>query len=357
MKILGLIAVLAAAVVMAGEVLSVDTIEPPTEHNAHWQITGHHTVSCVRDGMQVYGCNDDAGMYYTGQPINIAGYDGVYIGIGYSSITADGGDYCELYIENELFHTFREAGVVDGYFKAGLDDYYGVTDLDIKFRWVSDETGVNSGFRIRSIQIYGFNWGEGTPTLVLCWGSQDVTGHQSVDVYGMYMSNMACLTFGYSTEGTSQGWWAVDNVEVTADGESVLPLQSGGYGVEDFSSGGWHQDQHGTDGVWEIDIDHNTGDMSGENWQCDSDAHPGWQYSAETFSPWVAIDDDTETVTCEFDTWWNWLEVGDYASFGYYTDCGHPIFDPTFDDLDDWSTYDHGSDVVETTWGQIKADF
>src|SRR4030042_3649438 len=97
MKTLGLIAVLAASVVMAADTVTIGP-EPPTEHNAHWQLVEGHVVGCVRDGYFVYGSNDMASMMWVGQPINLAGYDGVRMSIGYMQETADEGDYCTLYL-------------------------------------------------------------------------------------------------------------------------------------------------------------------------------------------------------------------------------------------------------------------
>ena len=236
-----------------------------------------------------------------------------------------------------------------------LDDYYGTRDLKIHFVWVSDETGVDEGFRMFQLEIQGAVWGEGDYTNVFTWGTDDVTGQQIFDVTDL-VGNMVCLAFTYETEGASQGWWAVDNVALDADGESILPLQGGGYGTEDFSSGGWYQDQHGEPGEWESDTDHATGDMSGENWQADSGAHPGSQYNAETLSPWFRAA-GANMVACSFDTWFSPMDAGDYASFGYYGADTYLMFLESFNDLDDWYTGDGGSDVVETSWGAIKADF
>ena len=361
MKTLGLIAVLAVSAVMAANAVSVDTIEPPTEHNAHWYLYADSHVRCDREGLNVYGSNDCASLRYIGQPINLCGYDGVLMRIDYFQVTADEGDYCELYLGDDddhytLVHTFEDT---DGhaYVSLMLDDYYGTRDLQIFFVWVSDLSGVDKGFRMFSIEICGVLWGEGEYTNVFTWGSpDDVTGHQTLDVSEMG-GTMVCLAFEYGTEVDQQRWWAIDNVEILADGKSVLPLQAGGYGVEDFSSGGWYQDRHGLPGEWEIDTDHATGDMSGENWQCDSDAHPGSPYQAETLSPWFRVHGE-KTVICEFDTWFSPMDAGDYASFGFYdSSAGDLMFFEQFHDLDDWYAHDSGSNVVLTSWGAIKANF
>jgi len=359
MKTLGLLAVLAASAVLAANAVSVDTIEPPSEHNAQWNLFRLGEVRCDREGFDVYGSNDCASLMYMGQPINLCGYDGVLMRISYFQETADSGDYCELYLGDEdwhctLFHTFEET---DGMSSVSLmlDDYYGVRDLKIYFVWYSDETGVDKGFRVYSIEIEGILWGEGDYTNVFTWDSDDVTGHQTLEVSDIE-GNMACLAFEYKTEGDSQPWWAIDNVEILAGGKSVLPLQAGGYGVEDFESGGWYQDRHGMPGEWEIDTDHATGDMSGANWQCDSDAHPGSPYQAETLSPWFNVQGLTNKGT-EFDTWFSPMDAGDYASFGFYKAGGDIIFYDDFKDLHDWYTGDSGHDVVPTSWGAIKASF
>ncbi|OGD75431.1 MAG: hypothetical protein A2Y64_07405 [Candidatus Coatesbacteria bacterium RBG_13_66_14] len=357
MKTLVLLTCLVVSIASAGETVSVGGIEPPSEYNAHWQIIPGGGVGCVRDGMSVYGSNDRASLVYRhiSHPINLCGYDGVYLNVQHSMTTADDGDRCELYLNGILFHTFEDT---DGSttWTAMLDEYYGETDLQIGFRWVSDETGVDEGFRMTQFTICGADWGEGTYTNIFTWGSSEVTGHQTCDASAMSEPWMACMSFEYGTDLDTQGWWALDNVELLADGVSVLPLQGGGYGVEDFSSGGWYQDRHGLSGEWEIGTDHATGDMSGANWQCDSAARPGWRYEAETFTPWVAVY-HKETVALEFDTWWSPVGTGESASLGCYTTGGHIIYMTTFGDLDDWRTSDHGSDVAETSWGAIKAGF
>jgi hypothetical protein len=365
MKPIVLLVVLAAAATFAGEAVSVDTLEPPTEYNAHWNLFREHELRCDRVGLDVYGCNDCASLYYMGQPINLAGYDGVRMSINYMQEAADSGDYCVLYLGDEdhhytLFHTFEGT---DGpeYANFMLDDYYGVRDLHMYFVWVSDATGVDKGFRLYSIEITGINWGEGEYyENIFTWdSSSDVTGHQSIGVDWMLLHpNMNCLSFEYGADSDTQGWWAIDNVELLADGESVLPLQAGGYGVEDFESGGWYQDQHGLAGEWETDTDRTTGDMSGANWQCDSAAHPGWLYEAETLSPWVDIS-DANMITVEFDTWFHPVGPGEYASLGIYSSGSdeHLMWLEQFEDLDDWLTDEDGSDIVETSWGEIKASF
>ncbi len=363
MRTLGLIAVLAASAVMAANAVSVDTIEPPTEYNAKWYLFRSGEVRCDREGLNVYGSNDYAYILYMGLPINLCGYDGVLMRIVYMQEAADEGDYCQLYLgdddmEYTLFHTFEDTDGTSSVILM-LDDYYGTRDLKMYFLWVSDETGVDKGFRIFDIEINGVLWGEGEYTNVFTWtwGSpDDVTGHQTFDVSDID-GNMVCLAFEYGTEEDTQGWWAIDNVDVLTGGESVLPRQGGGYGVEDFSSGGWHQDRHGMPGEWEIDTDHATGDMSGENWQCDSGAHPASSYHAETFSPWFRIHPLLNSVICEFDTWFSPMDAGDYASFGLYTATGDLVWRERFLDLDDWYSQDSGDDVVETSWGAIKAGF
>jgi len=238
-----------------------------------------------------------------------------------------------------------------------LDGLYGIRDLRISFGWVSDETGVDNGFRLRSLEMYGCLWGEGEYTPIATLGAtNDVTDHQTFDVTDMRYGTMGCLAFEYDTDSDVQGWWAIDNVELTADGESILPLQAGGYGVEDFSAGGWYQDEQGRSGEWEVDTDHATGDMTGANWQCDSAARPGWRYEAETFSPWVEIS-GVDTVTLDFDTWFHPVGTGEYASLGYYKTNAYDVYSEYFHDLDDWDTDDSGEAVVDTSWGAIKAGF
>jgi hypothetical protein len=362
MKTLVLFAVLAVAAALAGEAVSVGEVEPPTEYNARWNLFRQNEVRCDRVGLDVYGCYDCASLYYMGQPINLAGYDGVKMSIDYMQEAADAGDYCVLYLGDEdhhytLFHTFEDTEDPSGV-NLMLDEYYGVRNLHIYFVWVSDGSGVARGFRLYEIGIEGINWGEGEYTNIFTWDDDDVTGHQSVGVDWMLFSgNMNCLAFEYGTDSDAQGWWALDNVELLADGESVLPLQGGGYGVEDFESGGWYQDRHGLSGEWEIDTDRTTGDMSGANWQCDSAAHPGSPYQAETLSPWLDIG-SANMITLFFDTWFHPGGTGEYASLGCYsTRAGHLMWLEQFEDLDDWHTDDDGSNLVETSWGAIKAGF
>ncbi len=360
MKILVLFTALAVAAVMAGEAVSVEPIEPPTEYNAQWYLSRESEVRCDREGLNVYGSNDCAYLWYRGQPINLCGYDGVEMSIVYSQKTADVGDYCALYLDYDdqhdiLVHTFEDTDGL-GSVSFMLDDYYGTRDLKIFFVWRSNLIGVDKGFYLHIIDISGVLWGEGNYTNIFTWSSpDDVTGHQSIDMSGM-RGNMVCLASEYGTEVDTQGWWAIDNVEVIGDGKSILPLQGGGYGVEDFSSGGWYQDRHGLPGEWEIGTDHVTGDMSGENWQCDSAAHPGSSYQAETLSPWFTVQGLTNKGI-EFDTWFSPMDAGDYASFGFYKAAGDHIFFDDFKDLHDWYTDESGDDVAETTWGAIKASF
>jgi hypothetical protein len=362
MKTIVLLAVLAAAAAFAGETVSVVEIEPPTEYNAHWNLFREGELRCDRVGLDVYGSNDCASLFYMGPNINLCGYDGVRMSINYMQETADFGDYCTLYLSDEdyhytLSHTFEDNDS-PGYANLMLDDFYGVRDLHIYFVWVSNATGVARGFRLYSIEITGVNWGEGEYTNIFTWdATDDVTGHQTLDVSDMG-GNMNCLAFEYGTDSDTQGWWAVDNVEITADGESVLPRQAGGYGVEDFESGGWYQDQHGLSGEWETDTDHATGDMSGANWQCDSAAHPGWRYEAETLSPWFQVHGLVNKV-CEFDTWFHPVGTDEYASLGVYSSVHGErlMFLEQFHNLDDWYAGDDGHDVAETSWGAIKASF
>jgi len=361
MKTLVFLIVLAAAAALAGNAESVGP-SPPSEYNAHWQLMANPGVICVRDGRYVYGCNDAAGMMYVGQPINLGGYDGVSITFSYSLETADEGDYVRVALGDEgawnWFCEFR--GNTDGEtnYTTTLDDYYGCRNLGIYIVWVSNETGVSRGICLNGISITGINWGEGDYTNLFTWdATNDVTDHQSIYVpWEIIEGNMNCLSFEYGTDSDAQGWWAVDNVEVSIDGESVLPLQGGGYGVEDFESGGWHQDRHGQAGEWEIDTDHATGEMSGANWQCDSAAHPGSLYEAETFSPFFAVA-SARNVGADFDTWFHPVGAGEYASFGCYGGGGYTLFSETFADLYDWECNDGGEDVVTTSWGEIKASF
>jgi hypothetical protein len=363
MKPIVLITVFAVAAAWAGEVVTVGPA-PPTEYNAHWYLFRVNEVRCDREGLDVYGCYDGASLYYMGQPINLAGYDGVRMRIDYMQEAADSGDYCMLYLGDEghhytLFHTFEDTDGPSGV-TLMLDDYYGVRNLHMYFVWVSDGSGVARGFRLYGIEITGINWGEGEYTNLYTWDSdEDMTGHRSVGLDWMQVSgNMSCLSFEYGTDGDQQGWWALDNVELIADGESVLPLQAGGYGVEDFESGGWYQDQHDLAGEWEIDTDHTTGDMSGANWQCDSAAHPGSPYQAETLTPWMRIG-NASMISLEFDTWYHPGGPGEYASLGCYASGAdeHLMWLEQFEDLDDWLAQDGGEEVVETSWGEIKASF
>jgi hypothetical protein len=363
MKTLVIFTVLATAVCLAGNAVSV-VPEPPSEYNAHWQLIADGVVGCVRDGMNVYGSNDNAYLSFIGftnNPINIHGYDGVMMRIDYSQESADPGDYCTLYVYDSGFeycltHTFEDT---DGmyYLALMLDGLYGTRDLRIDFKWVSDDTGVDKGFHLNSIEMYGCVWGEGEYTNVFTWGAtDDVMDHQNLDVADMMGGMMNCLSFEYATDLDTQGWWAIDNVDLVADGESILPLQAEGYGVENFENGGWYQDQHGLAGEWEIGTDHATGDMTGANWQCDSAARPGWRYEAETFSPWVEIS-GADTVTLDFDTWFHPVGTGEYASLGYYKANAYEVYLEYFHDLDDWDTDDSGEAVVDTSWGAIKASF
>ncbi|MCX7022914.1 MAG: hypothetical protein NTW26_11720 [bacterium] len=360
MKALALFVILVAAACLAGNALSVGSVEPPTEYNAHWQLIHDGVVGCVRDGLDAYGSNDSAGLVYMGPSINIHGYDGVLLRIQYSQVSADPGDYCTLYVydsdyEHYLTHIFEDED--SGYVDLMLDGLYGTRDLSIAFDWVSDETGVDEGFRLNSIEMYGSIWGEGEYTPIATLGAtNDVTDHQTFDVTEMKYSMMSCLSFEYATDLDTQGWWAVDNVDLKEDGESILPRQAGGYGVEDFENGGWYQDQHGLSGEWEIGTDHATGDMSGANWQCDSAANPGSSYQAETFTPWVA-GGGTGTFTLDFDTWYHPMGTGEYASLGYYGANVYDVYFEYFHNLDDWDTLDYGEDVVDTSWGAIKASF
>ena len=363
MKILVLFTALAASAVMAGETVSVGPVEPPTEYNAKWNLFRGGEVRCDRVGFDVYGCNDDSYLKYSGTPINLAGYDGARMTIIYMQETADDGDYCMLYLDDgdqqyTLFHTFEDTDGVGGV-TLMLDDFYGTRNLGICFEWISDSTGVDKGFRLYNIEITGVNWGEGDYTNLFTWdSSDDVTGHQTVGIdWMLFGGNMNCLSFEYGTDSDAQGWWAMDNVELTANGESVLPRQAGGYGIEDFESGGWYQDRHGLPGEWEIDTDHDTGDMSGANWQSDSAAHPGSPYQAETLSPWLDIG-SANMITLLFDTWFHPGGTGEYASLGCYSiRAGHLMWREYFPDLSNWDTHDYGDDVAETSWGAIKASF
>jgi len=358
MKTLVILTVLFAVAAWAGNAVSVEPT-PPTEYNAHWQLIADGVVACVRDGLNVYGSNDSAGLVYMGSPINILGYDGVMVRIHYSQESADPGDYCTLYVSDSDYeyiieHTFEDN---DGaYLDLMLDGLYGTRNLKIAFQWVSDATGVDKGFRLNSIEMYGCIWGEGDYTNIFTWGTDEVTGHQTFDVTDMKYGMMSCLAFEYGTDLDTQGWWALDNVDLTYDGESILPRQAGDYGVEDFESGGWYQDRHGLSGEWETDTDHAAGDMSGANWQCDSAANPGSLYEAETFTPWVA-GGGTGTFTLDFDTWFNPAGTGEYASLGYYTGDVYDLYFEYFHDLSDWFAGDYGEDVVDTSWGAIKAGF
>ncbi|MCX7021055.1 MAG: hypothetical protein NTW26_02050 [bacterium] len=360
MRTLVFLTVLAVVSCLAGDAVSVGPA-PPSEYNAHWRIVPGAGVGCVRDDLFVYGSNDAAGMMYVGQNINLCGYDGVSISIQYSLETADEGDYAEVALQDGIQYyqlcTFEgNTGGVTA-FTTALDDYYGCKDLGISIGWTSNETGVAKGIRIYTIRIDGVNWGDGDYTNIFTWdATEDVTGHQTFIASVLPEDTMNCLSFEYGTNLDAQGWWAVDNMELVADGVSVLPRQAGGYGIEDFESGGWYQDQHGLSGEWETDTDHATGDMSGTNWQCDSAAHPGSPYQAETFSPWFWVR-NANAVTVNFDTWFHPVGADDYASLGCYSGGDSAFFEETFNDLYDWLLIDYGDEVTETSWGAIKASF
>jgi len=365
MKTLVVIAILAAVAAFAGETVTVGDIEPPSPYNAKWNLFRSGEVRCDRAGLDCYGSNDNAFLIYQGSAINLAGYDGVEMYISYMQEAADDGDYCQLFLAGEdhnytPFYTF-ENDADGGAVMLMLDKYYGARELGIEFVWVSDETGVAKGFRLYDLEIYGINWGQGEYENIFTWdATSDVTGHQHIGVDWMLIHpNMNCLSFEYGADPDTQGWWAVDNVDLTAGGVSVLPLQAGGYGVEDFESGGWHQYQiGGLPGEWEIDTDHATGDMFGANWQCDSAAHPGWGYKAETFSPWAVLEND-QMIGVDFDTWFHPLGVGEYAKLGVYSSGSDErlMYLEMFHNLYDWYAGDYGYEVTETSWGAIKASF
>jgi hypothetical protein len=361
MKTLVFFAVLAASTVLAANAVSVEP-EPPSEYNAHWRIIPGAGVGCVRDDLFIYGCNDSAGMIYAGETINLAGYDGVTIRICYSLETADEGDYAEFYLKDgpdDYSLLCRLEGRTDGTtcYVTTINDYYGCSNLGMRIDWTSNQIGVARGIRIYYIMLEGVNWGEGEYHNIFTWNATDmVTGRQSLDA-PMSPGFFHCLAFEYGTDVGSQGWWAIDSVDLTADGESILPRQGGGLGVEDFSSGGWYQDRHGQSGGWEIDTDHAMGDISGANWQCDSAANPGSLYEAETLSPWIQFPHAGTEVGVEFNTWWNPVGADEYASLGFYTANGVPLFEDVFNDLRDWEIVDYGDEVTETSWGAIKASF
>jgi hypothetical protein len=362
MKNFVFIVVLTAAAAFAGETISVGGVEPPTEYNAHWQFIGDGEVGCVRDGLDVYGSNDYAILSYFGfteNPISLYGFDGVWMIISYMQAAADDGDYCTLYLsdsdyEHTMTHTFEDQES-PGYVTLMLDGLLGTRDLRMSFHWVSDSTGFDEGFRLYSIEIYGCVWGEGTYTNIFTWDTTEVTGHQTYSLTDM-IYGIGCLSFEYGTDLDTQGWWALDNVNLTVNGESVLPRRAGGYGVEDFGSGGWYQDQHGRVGDWEIGTDHDAGEMSGANWQSDSASRPGWHYEAETFSPWF-LAGAGNNVNIEFDTWYHPAGTFESASLGFYQPDEYIVYGDFFHDLDDWYASDYGTNVVETSWGAIKAGF
>jgi len=360
MKTLVILTVLFTVAAWAGNAVSVDP-SPPSEDNAHWRLIPGAGVGCVRDDLYIYSTNDAASMIYAGQTINLAGYDGVSISILYSLETADEGDYAEFYLKDgpDYFPLCRLEGNTDGVtgYTTTLDDYYGCSNLGMRIDWTSNQIGTASGIRIYMIRIECVNWGEGEYHNIFTWDATGmVTGHQSLDLW-MSPGYFHCLAFEYGTEEEAQGWWVIDSVDLTADGESILPRQGGGFGVEDFDSGGWYQDRHGLPGGWETDTDHAMGDISGANWQCDSAANPGSLYEAETLSPWIQFSHLGTEVGLEFNTWWNPVGADEYASFGYYTAYGVTLFDEAFGDLRDWQIEDYGEDVTETSWGEVKAGF
>jgi hypothetical protein len=325
---------LAATAVNAGAL-------PGTEHNAHWQIVGSD-IGCVRDGLTEYGSNDDAAMTLD-SPIDLSGYQGAYVFISYSQNAADSGDYTELYVNDNLVHTFADSASSTSVI-VNLVEYAG-GDVTPKLRWVSDASGVDEGFRFNQFEVYASAYGSGTFHEVFNWNSDSGVTYEVHDISGANEGKLACLSYLYDTNGYSYlYYWVIDNVEVEVDGKVFLD--------SDFEGGEtWLVNQWGQPGTWEADTDHGFG--SGTNWQCDSDAHPSWTFYAETLSPWFPT--DATSITVSFDNYYNNYAGYDNAVFGYYTNPGTLIYDDPID-LAGWTITDDGTDVERTTWGRIKAN-
>ncbi|MCD4733790.1 hypothetical protein K8R78_06080 [bacterium] len=319
-----------------------NSVTPPTEHNAHWQLGGGGSVECVRDGEAVYGSNDDADLTYSGTTIDLTGFDGAAIYVNYTQVAADANDYCTMELNGGVgdvqFADAAGATVITKLVPASI------SNLTINFNWVSDATGFAAGFKMTVFQVYGVNNGDGTYTNIFDWNSDQGFTHESHDVTGMASNGLACLSFHY-TDGGWDWYWAIDNVVLDADGTDVIS--------EDFEAAGWDQDQNGESGLWELDVDRAGGAMAGQNWQADSDGNGSFTFNCETFSPWVSIY-QASAVTADFDSNFEDFAGRDHAIFGYYVTLGTGVFTDNFTDLSDWTTSDSGTNIEETTWGQIK---
>jgi len=354
MKKLVLMLMLLVAVAFAANFSSLSNatslsngVTPPSEYNAHWQLDGSGAVECVRDGETVYGSNDNADLTWDGTTIDLTGFDGAAIYVNYTQVAADANDYCTMELN---------AGVGDVQFADAASATVitkliptSISNLTVNFNWVSDATGFAAGFKMSVFQVYGVNNGDGTFTEIFNWNSDMGLTAESHDVTGMASNGLACLSYTYNTNGNTWLWgWAIDDVVLDADGTDVIS--------EDFASAGWAQDQHGEDGLWVLGTTMFGGydqPGSGQFFMCDSDANSSWTYNAETFSPWVSIYQAT-AVTAEFSSQYQNYAGYDNAIFGYYVTIGTEIVTDGFTDLNDWTTSDSGTNIEETTWGQIK---
>jgi len=333
---------------------SLSEVAPLTDANAHWQLTGTNEVGCVKDGDTVYGSNDDADLTWNGATINLTGYDGAAIYVQYTQVAADANDYCTLELN---------AGVGDYQFPDAASPTWvtftvptSISNLLVNFNWVSDAIGFDTGFKMTYFQVVGVNNGDGTYTNVFTWtGDMGITA-ESHNVTGMSSLGLACLSWRFTTNdagGDYQGW-AIDNVVLTEDSTDIID--------NDFESSGdvWDVDIHGYTVPWERANDDDLGyggygfPGTGYAWICDPFDHGNADANSESFSPWVSVY-GAAAVGVTFDSQFQTYASKEDGYFGYFSAGGSSEVGEDWTNLDDWTTSDSGTNIEETTWGQIKA--
>lgn len=333
--------------------------------NAYWQIVEDDDDSvgaCIIEGQDVYGLGDDCRLRNKG-PFNFSGYDVITLEFDIKATVDSPADHCVLQIKGQDDASWTT--IED--FKANTNGYehrsydlvngewgnWAKNNVFIRFRWVSNNTGVAEGVRLNDLVLqYGY-YGTFGADQVFSWSSSTGVTQQTIDCSPWLAEGEGFyFEFNYNTNGYAWlWWWAIDEVLVYDPTHDLLETET----FDAWPLDGWWQDRHGQDGRWERDTDHPP--ANGANAQCDSNDHSTWTYNASLFTPTMHCTD--ENVTLEF--WSNYENFNgwDRAKLNilHATSILSEFSDDFEGDLSKWIVTDKGSDnldVTPTSLGKIK---
>lgn len=327
--------------------------QPLNENNAHWKIYndgGNNVLACIAgDGPQ--HADYDYTWFYNSTPINLT--------VGSSPVLVFDLNFPDTAgVSGKIYVCDTEptdSGILTSGTLIGEAEYTGggyvtllaelpdtIATAYIAFLWESADT-IGNGPRVDNIRIGSFTYAN--PTQIHTESSGE-WGTMSFDVGAQAAGHPVSFGFHYDVGGNNwEYWWAIDNVEIVVDGTVAL--------LEHFESGdpGWHQIQRSGSVVWAW------ADSDGYCWgngtyvyRAHGCGHTG---ATETFTPVVDCLSASSVDISYYSTMNAW--EGTTITLNLYT----PVYtiDDNCENMDNWDTVDEGnaSNVVETSWGSIKA--